>query len=360
MISFLALIGILQAEEDNADVFKKKAREDVGQLQKKADNNEIRDLEDSLNVESRLRGLSQPHYMDGGPSSSARLKEAEDKEKAEEEEKKRNWLLDSVRKLSGEQELTEEEKEKLENLSGDLNLVDRYVAEKLREQIEKEEGEARVKMAKQESLEEEEEVSLGTTATDYRPQIEGLAKPVSTDPLKALEEKFISEALRKNLPTQNKEKAASDSGNAPNNPYLEDINPSDFQFKEINIFASSIASAIPGHSSQSALSTGKTGTPSRIASGFPQGLSATLLNAGNNPFFASIMLPTPVSDQLSPLAGGLPLNLIDSQINILPTLDTPSAKGNAPQGLRQPTTDPKKPYRPLDDEKKYFPRLNKF
>ena len=341
-LSLLAMCGILTAGEDSAraEEFKNMAREDVGRLQEQG---EARKLEDSLHLKANIEGFNQPQSIGGGPSLSARLKEKKEKEE-EEKEEERNWLLDSVRKLSGKQELTDEEKEKLKDLSGDLNLVDRYVAERLRERMENEEAEEKMRMAERESFEEDE------ASTEYRQKIPGLADSAPANPLKALEEKFMADALRKAPSAQYTKEAEPDSGKIAENPYLEPIGLFDFQFKKFNFFETSPA--------QNGISTAKINAPANpgpgLGSVLTEDISLPLMQTGNNPYFVSVLLQNP--------AAGLPMlpNLTNSQESLLPTLNpVPAVPGSATRESTQP--DPQKPYRPLDaDEKKYFPRLNRF
>ena len=336
------MCGFLTAGEDGAEEFKNMAREDVGRLQEQGETGE---LEESLELKPNIKGFNQPHYIGGGPGPSARLKEKKDKEKEEEEEKERNWLLDSVRKLSGKQELTDEEKEELKNLSGDLNLVDRYVAERLREQMENEEAEEKMKMAEKESFEEDE------ASVEFRQEIPSLANSAATDPLKALEEKFMADALRKAPSARNTEEAEPDAGKIAKNPYLEPIGPSDFQFKEFSFFETSPAQS--GSSMAKINAPANPGPSPRLGSVLTDDISFSPMQAGNNPYFASAILQNLAAAPLLP-------NLINSQESLLPSLNpVPAAPGQATPGFTQP--DPRKPYRPLDaDEKKYFPRLNRF
>ena len=343
-LSLVSFCGAgLPAQEENGEVFKKMAREDLGRMQKQDEKAGNDDLKDSLGVNSSFSSMNQPLYI-GAPYPSALLKEEKDKEKEEEEGRKRNWLVDTVRKLSGEQELTDEEKEKLKNLSGDLNLVDRYVAERLREQLEKEEANAAVQLSEGESFEEsEEEYLLGTSGQNS--EIFGLSKAASTDPLKALEEKFISDAFRKVLPNQNRGSPESEFKTGGNNPFLENPDFSGIQFGNFNFLTPS----------PSLSDSGANAKPSIAASGSAMKLSENLsfswLQNSKNPFLSFTLPEVPGSNSFLNPANGILPTFTDNSTTYLPTSNVPD--------LRQPA--PKKPVRPLDDnEKKYFPQLNRF
>ncbi len=365
-LSLLAMSGPIAATEDGEDKaaeFKNMAREDVGRLQNPDAQGETGELEDSLNLKSSGNGFNAPNYI-GAPGPSIRLEEENDKEKEEEEEKKRNWLLDSVRKLSGEQELTDEEKEKLKNLSGDLNLVDRYVANRLQEQVEKEEAEEKIKMTKKESFDEDgDEASTSNASTDYRPEIPGLANSVPKDPLKALEKKYMADALGETPAPLNSNDAEANTGNKAKNPYLEPIEPSDFQFNEFSLFNSSTDLAQPQKSIQSNNTPAKINAPANPGSGLSltsvltENISFPMIQAANNPYFATTILQDPTVPSLNTPQGAAPIlpSITNGQGSLLPTLKPiPTAPGNA-------NGEPSQPNRPLDEnEKKYFPRLNRF
>ncbi len=339
--------------EDKGDEFKNMAREDLGRLKKQGEKTGNEDLKDSLGVNPNFGGLQQPEYM-GGSSPSAGLTEAEKKEKEAEEDRKRNWLVDSVRKLSGEQELTDEEKDKLKNLSGDLNLVDRYVAERLREQIEEDEEKATIDQAKKDSF-DESDAENPLDPSDHRPEISGLANTAPTDPLRAMEEKFISEALGKITPEQNRNPQKSEMdigiGAAATNPFLAQFDFADNQLGDFNFSASSLANTSAGANAEPTITA--PGSSMKLT----EGLSFAWLQEGNNPFLSSTILAAPATAAFTNAVSGILPTFTDNNLtNNLPALNSP----DLPQ-LAIPKLTPKIPPKSVEEnEKKYLPQLNRF
>lgn len=341
--------GLLFSDQDSGDEFRELAREELDRLKKLSDDREK--VRDAVDTGDLFKGVVQPPLIVYSSLTESKEEgEQDDEEEEKEKEETRNWLVEGVEKLSGDRKLTEEEKASLLDPRSGTRLIDRIVAERDARESERK---AREKNKADDFSDDLAGVNLTGLISS-----KGNGHPANReilDPLKALELKYTNSA---------------DNGTVQ---IWED--DSGMEVKEIdklkdNPFLNALNDGLPegfGEDLSRSLQIFSTESRERIISKPPKYDQQSIAGLSIPSLHKSAIVTNPFLDVLdnlslteSPIAGTAanPLPRLYDPVGSSHLRTAPLTPKVAP---KTPLTPPRRAFRPTEEEeKKYFPQLNRF